>query len=81
LNGYTPQQSSDLYITDGTVNDWLYGEHKIINVTFELYPKNSNPGFYPRDTEIDRETARNKDAFLTFFDYADCPSRTIDKPC
>ena len=81
LNGYTPEQASDLYITDGTIDDWLYGEHKIINFTFELYPKSSNPGFYPKDTEIDRETARNKDAFLTFFDYADCPSRIIDKPC
>jgi len=24
MNGYTPQQSSDLYITDGTIDDWLY---------------------------------------------------------
>jgi carboxypeptidase T len=26
LNGYTPQQSSDLYISDGTQTDWAYHE-------------------------------------------------------
>ena len=25
--GYHPQQSSDLYITDGDWNDWMYGDH------------------------------------------------------
>jgi hypothetical protein len=28
-NGYTPEQASDLYITDGTINDWLYAQHGI----------------------------------------------------
>ena len=26
-NGYTPQQASDLYITDGSIDDWLWGVH------------------------------------------------------
>ena len=24
-NGYTPEQASDLYIADGTIDDWLWG--------------------------------------------------------
>ena len=28
-NGYTPEQSSDLYITDGSIDDWLWGNQKI----------------------------------------------------
>lgn len=59
-NGYTPEQSSDLYITDGTIDDWLWGAHKILSFTFEMYPEESNPaGFYPPDEVIVRETTRN----------------------
>src|SRR6478672_214892 len=28
-NGYTPQQMSDLYITDGDAMDWFYGDQRI----------------------------------------------------
>ena len=52
-NGFTPEQGSDLYITDGTIDDWLYGQHKVFSYTFELYPRSSSPGFYPPD-EVDR---------------------------
>ncbi|GAB3136366.1 M14 family metallopeptidase [Amycolatopsis stemonae] len=61
-NGYTPEQSSDLYITDGSVNDWMWATHKIWSFTFEMYPKGSNPGFYPRDTQIVPQTTRNDQA-------------------
>jgi murein tripeptide amidase MpaA len=61
-NGYTPQQSSDLYITDGSVNDWMWAQHKIWSFTFEMYPKGSSPGFYPRDTQIAPQTTRNDQA-------------------
>src|SRR6185369_4491482 len=27
-NGYTAEQASDLYIFDGSINDWLYGVHR-----------------------------------------------------
>ena len=37
-NGYTPEQSSDLYVTDGDEIDWLYGVEHIFSFTFELYP-------------------------------------------
>jgi carboxypeptidase T len=58
-NEYTPEQSSDLYITDGDINDWLWGVHKILSYTFEMYPRGTNPGFYPPDEAIGRETTRN----------------------
>lgn len=78
-NGYTPQQSSDLYITDGDFTDWAYGAHKIFAFTFEKYPTSSNPGFYPPDEVIARETARNREAVLYLAENADCPYRTIGK--
>jgi hypothetical protein len=36
LNGYTPQQASDLYPTTGDTADWAYGELGIPAYTFEL---------------------------------------------
>ena len=78
-NGFTPEQSSDLYITDGTIDDWLWGVHKIWGYTFELYPKTSSPGFYPPDEVIGRETSRNREASLMLLEDADCPYRHIGK--
>ncbi|MFI6574844.1 M14 family metallopeptidase [Nocardiopsis sp. NPDC050513] len=77
-NGYTPQQSSDLYVTDGTINDWLWGDQRIVNFTYEMYPSSFwGGGFYPPSSVIDRETARNREAVLRLLDYADCPYRII----
>ena len=79
-NGYTPQQSSDLYITDGTINDWLYGVHGIMNYTFEMYPVTSGQGgFYPPDEVIPAQTSRNRAAVLYLLDQADCPYDVIGK--
>ncbi|MCX5194719.1 M14 family metallopeptidase [Streptomyces sp. NBC_00249] len=79
-NGYTPEQSSDLYITDGTIDDWLWGNQKIFAYTFEMYPTDAgSSGFYPPDEVIDRETARNKDAVLQLLENADCMYRSIGK--
>ncbi|HEX4952411.1 MAG TPA: M14 family zinc carboxypeptidase [Thermoanaerobaculia bacterium] len=78
-NGYTPQQASELYITDGTINDWLYGVHRIFSYTFEMYPVSSSPGFYPPDEVIPAETARNREAILYLLDQADCPYAAIGK--
>ncbi|GAA2355583.1 M14 family metallopeptidase [Saccharopolyspora halophila] len=63
-NGYTPQQSSDLYVTDGDSLDWMWGEHKILAFTLEMYPASGGglDGFYPPADVIDRETARNDGA-------------------
>jgi carboxypeptidase T len=78
-NNYTPQQSSDLYITDGSVNDWMWAKQDIFSFTFEMYPRSSNPGFYPPDDMIDRETSRNEEAVRSLLNYADCPYRAIGK--
>ncbi|MEV0700330.1 M14 family metallopeptidase [Saccharopolyspora sp. NPDC050389] len=60
-NGYTPQQSSDLYTTDGDSLDWMWGQHKILAYTFEMYPANGGgiDGFYPPADVIEKETTRN----------------------
>jgi carboxypeptidase T len=78
-NGYTPEQASDLYITDGTIDDWLWGVHRVFGYTFEMYPRSSSPGFYPPDEVIARETSRNREAVLMLLEYADCPYRAIGK--
>ncbi|MEU7040171.1 M14 family metallopeptidase [Streptomyces varsoviensis] len=80
-NGYTPEQSSDLYITDGSIDDWLWGSQKIFGYTFEMYPNSSGAGggFYPPDEVIGRETARNRDAVLQLLESADCVYRVIGK--
>ncbi|MEU9789870.1 M14 family metallopeptidase [Streptomyces sparsogenes] len=79
-NGYTPEQSSDLYITDGAIDDWLWGAQKVFAYTFEMYPTSSGAGgFYPPDEVIERETARNRDAVLQLLENADCMYRSIGK--
>ncbi|CRK56036.1 Carboxypeptidase T [Alloactinosynnema sp. L-07] len=81
-NGYTPEQSSDLYITDGSIDDWLWGDQKIFGYTFEMFPASaSGGGFYPGDEVISRETQRNKASVLMMLDYADCPKRSIGQTC
>lgn len=78
-NGYTPEQASDLYITDGTIDDWLWGAQKIFSYTFEMYPSSGGGGFYPPDEVIERETSRNRDAVLQLVENADCMYRSIGK--
>ncbi|MEV5674085.1 M14 family metallopeptidase [Streptomyces sp. NPDC052179] len=79
-NGYTAEQSSDLYITDGSIDDWLWGSQKIFAYTFEMYPGSAGGGgFYPPDEVIERETSRNRDAVLQLIENADCMYRSIGK--
>jgi hypothetical protein len=80
LNGYVPKQWSDMYIADGTLNDWLYGVHGILNYTFEMAPKTQEQGgFYPSDDVIPKETARNRAAILYLMAQAACPYNEIGK--
>ncbi|WP_283132750.1 M14 family zinc carboxypeptidase [Rhizohabitans arisaemae] len=78
-NGYTPEQASDLYITDGTIDDWLWGSQKIFNYTFEMYPSSGGGGFYPPDEVIPAQTSRNREAVLRLLEYSDCVYRIIGK--
>jgi carboxypeptidase T len=81
-NGYTPEQASDLYIADGTIDDWLWGQYKIFGYTFEMYPTGSaGGGFYPPDEVIGRETTRNRAAVIQLLDVADCPYEVTGGTC
>lgn len=81
FNGYTPQQSSDLYIASGDTTDWSYGERRIISFTFELDPQGGfNPrGFYPGDEIIDSVVQKNIPAALYLLEYADNPYRSLSQ--
>jgi carboxypeptidase T len=79
-NGYTAEQASELYITDGTIDDWTYGVHRILTYTFEMYPVTSGQGgFYPPDEVIPAQTARNRAAILYLLEQAACPYAVIGK--
>ena len=79
-NGYTPEQSSDLYITDGTIDDWLWGTQKIFALHLRDVPVvPGGGGFYPPDEVIERETSRNRDAVLQLLENSDCMYRSIGK--
>jgi hypothetical protein len=72
-------QGSDLYITDGDITDWMWGNQQIWTYTFEMYPASGGGGFYPPDEVIPAQTSRNKTAVLILSEYADCPYRAIGK--
>ena len=79
-NGYTAEQSSDLYITDGDQIDWLYAKYRIFTYTFELYPTEKRTVWgdhYPDDSKIPAQTARNRAAILLLIDRAGCPYATL----
>jgi hypothetical protein len=80
-NGYWPTQASGLYIADGVISDWMWGDQKIVSFTYEMFPKQSQtpPGFYPPASVIPAQTLRNRDAVIRLAGYADCPYRAIGK--
>jgi hypothetical protein len=75
--GYHAQQSSDLYITDGDWNDWMYGALHRYPITIEM----SGGGFYPPDEFIPGESRRNWQAALFIASIADCPRRIVGASC
>jgi carboxypeptidase T len=82
MNGYTAEQSSRLYITDGDEIDWLYHQYRIFSFTFELYPTDQKTlarDVYPPYSVVATQTARNRGALLYLIDTAACPYRVIDK--
>lgn len=81
-NGYTPEQSSHLYVNDGSIGDWMWARHHIWSYTMEMYPTSlTQGGFYPPANVIDRETARNDAAVDLLLRYADCVPRIIGARC
>lgn len=80
-NGYTPEQSSELYIASGDTTDWSYGVHKIISFTFELDPANNGfggGGFYPGAGVIQPVFQKNIEPFLYLIEYSDNPYRVLN---
>lgn len=75
--GYHSQQSSDLYITDGDWNDWMYGALHRYPITIEL----SGGTFYPPDEFIPGESLRNHQAAIFVASIADCPTRIVGVAC
>ncbi len=80
-NGYMPEQSSDLYITDGDEIDWMYGVEHIFSFTFELYPSagSDTAPVYSPESVIAPQTARNWAAILYLINAAACPYAAIGK--
>ncbi len=80
-NGYTPQASSDLYITTGDTSDWAYGQLGIFSFTFELSPKEMREGgFYPGANAVERTFQANTRPALYLIDLADNPHRAHLQP-
>lgn len=80
-NGYSPEQSSELYIASGDTTDWSYGVHKIISFTFELDPANTGfggAGFYPGPDVIQPVFQKNIEPMLYLLEYADNPYRVLN---
>jgi carboxypeptidase T len=82
MNGYTAEQSSDLYVTDGDQIDWMYAAQHVFSFTFELYPTeqvSSHADHEPPDEVIASQTARNRGALLYLIEMAACPYAAIGK--
>ena len=78
-NGYTPQQSSDLYITSGDTTDWAYGTHGIFAFTFELDPTSMwDGGFYPGQDKIPVVFQKNLKPALYLIEHAGNPYEVLD---
>ncbi|MGE3972961.1 MAG: M14 family metallopeptidase [Bdellovibrionales bacterium] len=79
-NGYTPEQSSDLYTASGDTTDWAYAELKMISFTFEMDPKSAfgTDGFYPGQAKIPVVFNKNLKPCLYMIELADNPYRVID---
>jgi carboxypeptidase T len=81
MNGYTPEQSSDLYIATGDTCDWAWGAKGIYAFTFELTPKSMwDGGFYPGAGVDQRVFQANLRPALYLIDLSDDPLRASHGP-
>ncbi len=77
--GYTPMQSSDLYVASGDTCDWAWGEKGIFSFTFELTPRSLwDGGFYPGAGVIEPTFQKNLLAALYLIELADDPLRAAE---
>jgi hypothetical protein len=75
-NSYTPQQSNDLYTTDGTTDDWTYGALGVASFTFEL----AGEFFQPCSNFEATDWPDNRDALLYAMKIAKTPYMTAYGP-
>ena len=76
MTGYTPEQSSELYVASGDLTDWSWGRHKIYSFTFEMMPSSmGGGGFYPGPAAIATSVQLNWRPMLYLLDLADDPLR------
>ncbi len=78
FNGYTPQQSSNLYPTSGATDDWAYGELGIAAYTFEIGTESDE--FYPPCARYDTLIQPNIAALLYAAKVARTPYITAFGP-
>jgi len=74
LNGYKPEQGSDLYRVPGDQDDWAYHEWGIFTFTFEM-KRGAARRYYPTQSELDADIGNNRGAVLYLLEQADCPYR------
>ncbi|HKP51034.1 MAG TPA: M14 family zinc carboxypeptidase [Chloroflexia bacterium] len=76
-NGYDYCQAPNcLYVSDGTANDWGYGELGMLSITTEL----SGGSFFPLHSEVDRLWGENKGELLYLSKIARTPFLTTRGP-
>jgi carboxypeptidase T len=85
---YTPEQSSSLYATSGSDDDWLWGELGVLAYCIEAYPSGSDSGdpaiaapydsFHPRADKVPLVCADNLGAALWLCQIADNPYQAMD---
>lgn len=81
MTGYTPEQSSALYIASGDLTDWSWGARGIFSFTFEMMPKSMwDGGFYPGAAAIATSVQLNWRPMLYLIDLADDPRRVAKDP-
>jgi len=76
FTGYTPQQSSDLYVATGDTTDWAYATAGIFAFTTEL----EGNSFYPGATLINRAVAGNVKAAVYMLSVTDDPYKLLRYP-
>ncbi|MBI4999969.1 MAG: hypothetical protein HZB92_00355 [Euryarchaeota archaeon] len=85
--GYTPQQSSDLYMTSGSDDDWLYGELGVYAYCIEAYPNVNDADaavtgtydlFHPRADKVPLVCNDTLGAIIYLCQISDNPFQAMD---
>lgn len=80
FNGYTPEQSSDLYPTSGDTCDWVYGANGTPCYTFEVGGGAAENYFWPDCATAHEQWLENRDALLHAIKLAGDPYRLAEAP-